>query len=313
MNLRRNLLSGPNRGSLAALAAVLVCSLAAAAQEPMRLLTKEQMRDFLLNAKILKGKDIGKGVTRPQRLTLSDGTFTHDAAFSTVDERQGTMRFASGKMELNFVDSYTYTVAAYQLAELLEIDDMMPVTVERTWKGQKGSLVWWVDDKLMDEGDRLKNKVTPPNPEHWNQQMYRMRVFAQLVHDTDRNVGNVVISKDWKLWMIDFTRAFRLMDKLAAPGDLTKIDRTLFAKLRTLTPETILAKTKPFLTPSEVKPLLARRDLIIAHFEKLIGERGEDRVVYDYVPRKMTLQILPFAESLMYSEPSGPSAVADGR
>jgi len=36
-----------------------------------------------------------------------------------------------------------------------------------------------------------------------------MRVFSQLVYDTDRNLGNVLISEDWHLWMIDFTRAFR--------------------------------------------------------------------------------------------------------
>ena len=35
--------------------------------------------------------------------------------------------------------------------------------------------------------------------------MYRMRLFAQLIADTDRNTGNVLITSDWKLWMIDFT------------------------------------------------------------------------------------------------------------
>jgi hypothetical protein len=61
---------------------------------------------------------------------------------------------------------------------------------------------------MMEEGERLKKKLPVPNPEPWNQQMYRMRVFTQLVADTDRNVGNVLIGTDWKLWMIDFTRAF---------------------------------------------------------------------------------------------------------
>jgi len=289
------------RSVLAALALVLTIT-AAAAQEPvqpLRLLTREQMRDFLLTAKIIRNKEIGKGVTRPYRLTLSDGTMTHDAAFGYVDDRKGMMRFESGKMEVNFVDSYTYTIAAYELAGVLGLDDMMPVTVERAFKGQKGSLVWWVDDKLMDEGDRLKNKVSPPNPEHWNQQMYRMRVFAQLVHDTDRNVGNVVISKDWKIWMIDFTRAFRLVPKLPAAKDLTRIDRTLLAKLRELKRDDVLERTKPYLGPSEVDTLLARRDLIVAHFEQLVAERGEAAVLYDYVPRKMTLQIRPLADSLM--------------
>ena len=45
-----------------------------------------------------------------------------------------TMQLASGT-ELNFVDSYKYNIAAYQLAELLGLDDMVPVYVERKWKG----------------------------------------------------------------------------------------------------------------------------------------------------------------------------------
>jgi hypothetical protein len=31
---------------------------------------------------------MGKGVTSPWRLTLSDGTLTHDAAFQAVDGRK---------------------------------------------------------------------------------------------------------------------------------------------------------------------------------------------------------------------------------
>src|SRR5688500_17082032 len=50
-----------------------------------------------------------RGVTRPMRVTLSDGTLTHDAAFSSVDERRSIERFPSGRVEFDFVDSYTYT------------------------------------------------------------------------------------------------------------------------------------------------------------------------------------------------------------
>ena len=64
-------------------------------------------------------------------------------------------------------------------------------------------------DARWDEGQRLKQHAEPPDAEAWNQQMHRMRVFTALVADTDRNLGNVLISADWKLWMIDFTRAFR--------------------------------------------------------------------------------------------------------
>jgi hypothetical protein len=59
-------------------------------------LTDEQKEAFLLKAQVVKSKPIGKGVTSPWRLTLSDGALTHDAAFVSVDERKAFMRFESG-------------------------------------------------------------------------------------------------------------------------------------------------------------------------------------------------------------------------
>ena len=44
----------------------------------------------------------------------------------------------------------------------------------------------------------------------FNEQHGRMRMFAELVYDTDRNHGNILYDTDWKLWMIDFSRAFRI-------------------------------------------------------------------------------------------------------
>jgi hypothetical protein len=243
-------------------------------------LTREQMRDFLMNAKIVKEKGVPRGITHPARLTLTDGTLTHDAVFSTVDEHKPMEHFEGGRTELDFVDSYKYSLAAYKVAELVGLDDMMPVHVERSWRGHKGALAWWIDNVKMDEGDRLKTKVMPPQPEAWNRQMHRMRVFTQLVADTDRNVGNILIDDDWKLWMIDFTRAFRKTKTVLKPNDLKRCDRQLLDKLRSLTAEQVAAATKPYLTAAEVESLIARRDQIVQMFEKLVSEKGEAEVLY---------------------------------
>jgi hypothetical protein len=256
---------------------VFVGSLCLGAQEAA--LTKEQMQEFLLTAKIVASKELGKGVTHPWRLTLTDGTLKHDAVFQAVNERKPSISFAMGGGEVNFVDSYLYNLAAYRLAELLELDSMMPVTVERKWKGNTGALSWWVTAK-WEEGQRLKLKLQPPNPGAWNNQMFRMRVFAQLVYDTDRNLGNVLITEDWKLWMIDFTRGFRLYKQLKSPGDLQRCDRNLLEKLRTLTTDLVTAHTKQFLTKPEIEALMARRDLLVKHFDGLIAAKGEASVLY---------------------------------
>ncbi len=242
-------------------------------------LTKEQIREFLLTAQVVKSKQTSKGVTSPWRLTLSDGKLTHDAAFQAVDESKTMMQLASGGAEINFVDSYRYDLAAYELAELLGLDDMMPVTVERKWNGQKGALSWWLPWK-WDEGMRIKQKLRPPDPESWNKQMHKMWVFAQLVYDTDRNMGNILISEDWKIWMIDFTRAFRLHSDLQDPKILVQCDRQLLEKLKQLDANVVAQKTRGHLNKWEIKALMARRDKIVAHFQKLIAQKGESAILY---------------------------------
>lgn len=242
-------------------------------------LTKDEQREFLLAARVTRTRNTSKGVTSPLRLTLTDGRLTSDAVFQRIDERRGQAQFARGGGEVNFVDSYQYNLAAYELAGMLDLDHMMPVTVPYRYRDTPGSLSWWVEWKL-DEGMRLKQKISPPNPLDWNNQMYRMRVFAQLVYDTDRNLGNILISEDWKILMIDFTRAFRLQRALPSAPDLQRCDRALFQRLRALEAGEVEERLKPYLTGFELDALLARRDLLVAHFEALIAAKGEAAVLY---------------------------------
>src|SRR3977135_3037611 len=136
--------------------------------------TKEQIKQFLLTAKVGKSERSKKGITNPWTLTLTDGTLTHDASFQSIDEHKAMKQLASGT-EIGFVDSYKYNIAAYQLAELLGLDDMLPVYVERKWQGTPGSISWWLPVK-MDEADRQKQKLRAPDLDAWNNQMSKIRV-----------------------------------------------------------------------------------------------------------------------------------------
>jgi hypothetical protein len=255
----------------------------AVAAAPAPQLTVEQMKDFLKNAKVVRSRQTAKGVTAPKRVTLSDGTFTHDAAFQSVDDRQMVATLGGGgrqaTTEMNFVDSYRYNLAAYALAVELGLDHMMPVHVERRWAGAPGAMSWWVDT-LMDESDRLKKKIQPPNPTEWNYQMYRMRIFAALVRDTDRNLTNVLITPEWKVMMIDFSRGFRLQPVLMHEKDLAKMDRTLMPRLEALSKEGVKKAVGDWLTNPEIDAMIKRRDLLVAHFKKLIADLGEEKVLY---------------------------------
>src|SRR6266852_7516635 len=58
----------------------LTCGLFAVAADETTL-TKEQIKQFLLTAKVLGSREAPRGITHTLRLTLSDGTVTHDASF----------------------------------------------------------------------------------------------------------------------------------------------------------------------------------------------------------------------------------------
>jgi hypothetical protein len=263
---------------MAVLLTLVSCGFLCRAQEEPSL-TAEQKQQFLLTAKVIKFKQTSKGVTSPYRFTLTDGTITHDAGFQSVDERRHTMQFPDGRSEINFVDSYLYNIAAYELAKLIGLEDMMPVTVARKWQGKSGALTWWLP-VVMDEAARRHKKLEPPDPAAWNAQMQKVRVFAELVYDTDRNLGNVLIGKDWKIYMIDFTRAFRLYHEIREPRNLTRCSRELLASLRRLDGKILAERTKGYLNEAELQGVMKRRDKIVAHFEKLIAEQGENSVLY---------------------------------
>jgi hypothetical protein len=246
-------------------------------QEPQ--LTEDEIRQFLLNAEVIGKKVSSKGITNTLKLTLSDGKITHDASFQSIDEHKARFEGSTGGVELNFVDSYKYNIAAYELAKLVGLGDMVPVTVLRKYEGEQGSLSWWVPS-VLDEVDRQRKKISPPDVDAYNRQMYKQRVFAELVYDVDRNLTNIMFSSDWHLWMIDFGRAFRLYHDLKNPKNLEKCERRLLENLRKLDGKELAAKTKGFLTKPEVDGVMARRDKIVKLFENLIAQKGESAVLY---------------------------------
>jgi hypothetical protein len=257
--------------------AILAAALAAGAQEEPQL-TVEQQKEFLRTAKLVSSRVTGEGVTAPRQCTLSDGTITHDALFQSVDDRRSSME-VMGRIELNFVDSYLYNLAAYELATMLGLERMMPASVERELFGERGCLSWWLPAQF-DELTRLARKIVPPDPTAWNAQMADMAVFSQLVRDTDRNAVNVLIGPNWEIYMIDFTRAFRLEKSLDNPKALVRCRRELLDRLRRLDPAEVTARTKGFLRPPEVKAVMARRDKIVAHFAALAAAKGEAAVLF---------------------------------
>ena len=246
---------------------------------PVVSLSLEETEAFLLKAKIVGKKGISKGVTDPIQATLSDGRLTHDAQIQTVDIYRTT--FEAGKAsEVNFKDTYRFNIGGYRLARLLGLNNV-PMSVERVVEGKPAAMTWWIDDVLFDEGGRLKEKnILGPDPERTSKQMHVMRVFDELIQNRDRNRGNIVWTKDWTLWMIDHTRAFRGGKNLLNPDQLTRCERSLLAAMRALTLERLQEVMGKVMQDDEIKAVLVRRDLLVKHFEDRIAARGEAAVLF---------------------------------
>jgi hypothetical protein len=255
----------------------LAVSLAPAQEQPKKL-SVIQMEEFLKGAKVVDIKGLSTGVTNSQRADLTDGVLSHRAHVQSVDEAKAVFQGDRGS-ELNFRDTWKFNVAGYRLARLLGIDDMVPLSVERSVAGKTSSVTWWIDNSIM-EVDRQKKKLPIPDKDQWNREMHVVRVFDQLIYNTDRNLQNLMIDQEFHIWMIDHTRAFRMYTQLKEKKDLQMCDRTLLARLRSLTREE-LQTLKPYLNEPEIKGRLARREKIVQLFDQLIKDKGEAAVLFD--------------------------------
>jgi hypothetical protein len=241
---------------------------AAASVQTAPALSDTQIEEFLLHAKVLKTRSIKKGITGSLRATLSDGKLTHDAHIQTVDEHQQQFTGANGGVEFDFRDSWTFNLAGYRIDRLIGMN-MVPVSVARHWAYSEAAYTWWLDDVVMDEEARRSKKAEPPNVETWNQQMQMVRVFDQLIANIDRNLGNLMITKDWRLWPIDHTRAFRTNHELKTPANVTRADRAVVERMKSLDRESLRRATGKYLTTFQIDAVLARRDAILRRLDGL--------------------------------------------
>lgn len=243
-------------------AVFLSAALLHAGQDPAQW-TPAQKEQFLLTAQVVSEESAGKGLTGSKKAMLSDGTVTHAAHIQSVDIYEPLFKGVDGSTEPDFKDSWKFNVAAYRLAKLLNLTDMVPVSVSRVVNDKPSAVTWWVDGVQMDERQRINQNLHPPDVDHWNGQVNIVRVFDQLIYNMDRSQENLLIDKKWNLWMIDHTRAFRKWKGLRVSSNAAHCPPRLLAALKNLQREDVERELAPFLTPEEIDGLMARRDLIV--------------------------------------------------
>jgi len=268
------------RALAAALLVVSAWSSPAPAQEAYGLpLEGEAAEAFLTAAQVVGKKALGSGITHSDQYTLTDGSRTLKAVFKTIDEfKRGVTSFQGGGVYVDFADSWKHEVAAYELDKLLGTR-LIPPTVERTFGSTKGSLQMWVEG-AMTEADRKQKKLAPPDVDAWNRQMYNVRLLHQLTYNTDsRNIRNVLLDPSFRVYAIDFSRAFLGYPQLPSEKDLPRLSRSVLEALKALDRPTLDAKLGRWLNGAQIGPLLKRRDKVLELAARLVKERGEAAVL----------------------------------
>ena len=247
---------------------------------PEEIAERPKWEEFLLNANITKEQQItSEAVTNPWRLTLELNGVTNDALWKNVEGRQK-----------GYIEGWKYEIAAYLFDKFLGVK-MVPPTVERRVHNNRGSCQLWVTAKMTMK-DKVEGKIkTPPvKVFYYNRALNMQRFFDNLIGNEDRHQNNYLITEDWRIILIDHSRTFRTGKKWTTElpyGEknkeglvLKEMPKDLLEKAKALTSEAIKGLVGDNLTDEEINAVLARRDLIVQHINKLVEKNGEANVLY---------------------------------
>ncbi len=250
--------------------------------EPLPFRNHEELLEFLRTAAIVGKQEVGEGVTRPLRLTLEARGVRARAIFHDVQIRKNRVHLRGQGFLMDFKDSFHNQVAAYEVSRLLGMDNVPPAVL-REVDGVEGSVALWIEGAIR-ERDRLERGIEVPDQGTWLHSFYDMRVFDNLIYNTDRNAGNILMDGDWKVWLIDHTRSFGNASALFEPDKVVRCSRPLWQSLRRLTPSSVDARLAPYVSIFEIRALFKRRDKLVKRIEAEIARRGEGDVLFDPGP-----------------------------
>jgi hypothetical protein len=234
--------------------------------------TEAEAITFLETAEVVEIEEMEAGTNKKKRrVTLAEGgTSVRAIHRNTFDYRD--------MATVGFVDSYLSELAAYELSRMLGLAHV-PATTRR--KVQKsGAIQLWIEGATT-EADRLRQKIEPADPEWFAQQIDMLRLFDNLIANTDRNPGNILIGPDGRVWYIDHTRSFAGYDELRDPDRLVRCERGVWERLRSIPDGELRSRLEPY-AAKYLDELTLRRRLVVEHLQARIDELGEAAVIFDW-------------------------------
>jgi hypothetical protein len=252
--------------------------------QPLPFQDHATIQEWLRSANVISREKVGRGIAGVEKLVLEHEGIRFHAALRTVDvtARKSAPQGIDGPRK-KYRDAAIFESAAYALSELLGIGRVPPV-VERSIDGEDGTLQIWMEG-IRPEVVLIQNdQLYPTDALRWRQQKQIMYVFDNLVANSDRNQGNLLIDRSWNIWLIDHTRAFKRSSTLIYRDKLTHCERRLWKSLREVDEDALRERLEPYLEGQEIGKLLTRKRLLIRHIESLIKKNGEDNVLFDLRP-----------------------------
>jgi hypothetical protein len=259
-----------------------VCFLLAFQFTQEEITDREKWEDFLKTAEIVGEKQLGTGDSAPApwRLSLEKDGISGSAIWKNPE---GQIR--------GFLEGWKWEIAAYRLDKYLKLN-MVPPTVEREFQGNRGCLQLWVTAE-MDMRKKTREKIQTPSHKIFsmNRAIYLQRAFDNLIANYDRHEGNILLTKDWRMILIDHSRSFGTSEEFTTelintenfkdgPRIMKSLPRAFVESLKLLDVESMKEIVENYLSDEEIEAVLIRRDLILDEIARLIEKYGEDNVLY---------------------------------
>jgi hypothetical protein len=249
---------------------------------PDDLAQREKWEEFLKTAEVVGSNQLTgpEAVTSPWVLTLKKGDVTH----------RGLWKNAQGRMG-GFWEGWNYEIAAYLLDKHLGLG-LVPPTVERRFRDERGSCQYWVDDCMsVKDRDEKRIKMPPAKVFAWNRATYLKRFWDNLIANEDRHANQILITPDWRMVLIDHSRSFRTSSRFvkgllytannpAGPELMSELPRALVDKVKALDFAVIQSIVGDYLSDEEINAVLIRRGLILKEIDRLVKANGESKVFY---------------------------------